>query len=565
MVSLSVGARDWLSGAAIFAVAVAYHLLILPDSLPNDHFLQISGARQVLVGGELPYRDFVDRGLPFQYYLSALTMALSGESLFAEAFVCILFISAGVAISYHLSRRASGSVLIALIAVLVLLLLAPRHYNYQKTFFLPLGLLLVWRYLDRPTDVRVQMLSGFTAIAFLFRHDQAVYIGAATLVAVLLAHIGDVLTTSRRTALYGISFVLALVPFWLFVALNGGLAAYFSEGVEMSATQTDTTLFSFQPSFIVRLGVPMLSLHLPPTGGGTLPSISIPALADGRNPTAWAFWSFILWPLAAGLLVGWDAIRERWLSRFVSVPSTPLERTMIATAVVFAAVALPPLLRSTGLHARFPDVAPFCVVLGAWLLKQLWARRGPAAVRRSVGVVLVCVTLASSASLSNHPLSRNPLFGGPAAWIDVPRAQADALDRSARRRGVLGDYVAACTRPADKVLFTWFVPEMYFYTRRLFAAGQPYFYDAVGSSPPGEALMVSRMRGASVPIVLQNPSAYGSFDTDYPTLFAYMTSEYRLAGEWDPEDGLNTRIKVWVHRRAVPTGTFPELRLPCFA
>ena len=44
-------------------------------------------------------------------------------------------------------------------------------------------------------------------------------------------------------------------------------------------------------------------------------------------------------------------------------------------------------------------------------------------------------------------------------------------------------YVRECTKPDDRLLVTWFAPEVYFYSERKFAAGLAFFYPRFFSSP----------------------------------------------------------------------------------
>jgi hypothetical protein len=555
-------------------VAVMFHLTSVGDFFVNDHFLQIAGGRQVL-GGDLPYRDFVDRGLPFQYYLSALTMWLSGERLFGEALVCLLLISAGVAVAYFLSLRVSGSAPIALTATALLLLLAPRPYNYQKAFFLPLGVLFIWRYIDRPSRGNAIALSAFTAIAFLFRHDLAVFVGAGAVSGVLLANGRNIVLGLRHAALYAVGLMLFLAPFWLFVALNGGLLGYFAEGVEMSASQQNVTLFTVQPRFVVLTGVPLLSFATGTPGGGvSVPRVEFPALADTRNAIAWLFWSMLLWPLGALLLVAYDRVRGKWRpTQSGTVTTTSDDMARIVSVAVLALIALPPLLRNP-FDVRLPDVAPFCIIPGAWLLSQYWQRSATPpgarpllatfdqAAARSLAVGIVLLTLVSAVALSDLRSGRNPLFRGVDAVLAEVPEQARALNESSYRRGAIGGYVASCTRPDDKVLFAWFAPELYFYTRRRFAAGQPYFYGDIGASLKAQELMVSRMSRESVPVIVENTNAY-LIEKQLPVVAAYVQSNYEFVGEVD-ERGVG-RLRVWAHRRSAATGRFRPLDLPCFA
>ena len=51
---------------ALFAVTAAFRFLALKGGFVNDHFVYISGGRQMLFG-EWPTRDWIDPGLPLMF------------------------------------------------------------------------------------------------------------------------------------------------------------------------------------------------------------------------------------------------------------------------------------------------------------------------------------------------------------------------------------------------------------------------------------------------------------------------------------------------------------------
>ena len=55
---------------ALFGLTALFRFLALKNGFPNDHFLYISGGRQMLFG-EWPTRDFIDPGMPFMFAASA--------------------------------------------------------------------------------------------------------------------------------------------------------------------------------------------------------------------------------------------------------------------------------------------------------------------------------------------------------------------------------------------------------------------------------------------------------------------------------------------------------------
>jgi hypothetical protein len=74
---------------SLFALAAAFRFLALKNGFVNDHFVHISGGRQMLFG-EWPRRDWIDPGLPLMFGASALAQAVFGSTLFAEAMLVSL-------------------------------------------------------------------------------------------------------------------------------------------------------------------------------------------------------------------------------------------------------------------------------------------------------------------------------------------------------------------------------------------------------------------------------------------------------------------------------------------
>ena len=72
----------WLVYAALFALAACFRFLALKAGFVNDHFVYITGGRQMLFG-EWPTRDWIDPGLPAQF-LPAPWRGTAAAALFAR-------------------------------------------------------------------------------------------------------------------------------------------------------------------------------------------------------------------------------------------------------------------------------------------------------------------------------------------------------------------------------------------------------------------------------------------------------------------------------------------------
>ena len=240
-------AADWLLGLAVFAAAFFYRFNTMGGALggfTNDEFGYLARARQIQ-SGELPFRDFNDPGWFLTDGVAAAAQWLGGYNLRSEAVLTIGMLALGAAMTFALARRASGSVIAALIAIAIHIALDVRHYNYPKIVLYATGLVLAWRYVDKPSRGRLAALGALVGVGFLFRHDHLVYLGALALMTIAFVHRASVWDGVRATA--GVALVAAVFigPFLVFLALNGGVGEYFRAAFVYIARDANRTEFSF--------------------------------------------------------------------------------------------------------------------------------------------------------------------------------------------------------------------------------------------------------------------------------------------------------------------------------
>jgi hypothetical protein len=146
--------------------------------------------------------------------------------------------------------------------------------------------------------------------------------------------------------------------------------------------------------------------------------------------------------------------------------------------------------------------------------------------------------------------------------IDETRTWPWAMEPRESARTQLVRYVNRCTTSDDRLLVTWYAPELNFQSRRLFAGGEITL--ASPQRPPStyEARVLERLQRQSVPVVLSLREDQPRFDAAYPRIAAYLAERYRTAGAVTEEDA---EYSVLVDTRLRPGGTDPQLHLPCFA
>ena len=93
---------------------------------------------------------------------------LGGYSLRSEALLTVGMLSLGAALTFVLARRATGTVVAAVVAVAVHIALDARHYNYPKIVLYATGLALAWAYVDSPSRARLVALGALIGIGFCF-------------------------------------------------------------------------------------------------------------------------------------------------------------------------------------------------------------------------------------------------------------------------------------------------------------------------------------------------------------------------------------------------------------
>ena len=216
----------------IVGVATALVLPLAVEPRPDEAgFVHLYEAVSLLAGDH-PYRDFFEWGAPLPMVLSAAAQWLVGYRVIGELAVHWALTVAAVLIAFRLGLRQSASSMRMFVVLPLALLVALRAgYHFSKLFAIPLGILAAWRYLDRPTPSRSAVMGCVVVVAFLFRHDFAIWTGLATLLALALVRLIRPETRRLRSvvadgAACALSAAALALP-WLFVVgSNEGLVEY---------------------------------------------------------------------------------------------------------------------------------------------------------------------------------------------------------------------------------------------------------------------------------------------------------------------------------------------------
>jgi len=222
-------------GAGVFVLAFVYRL---PDatSLINDHFMHVAWGRQLL-WGRLPVRDAVPLGMPLQTGLSAAAEWVVGYRLLSEALVISTAFAAAAVLTFVLVHRATGRVAVAVAAALFEIAIAPRTYSYPKLIVYAAAILLLWRYIDQPSNRRALYLAVATALAFYLRHDHGLYLGLVTVAVIVMRHSRNLRAATRQMTVYAAGCVLLVAPFFAYVEAYGSVREYARDLRQFSARE----------------------------------------------------------------------------------------------------------------------------------------------------------------------------------------------------------------------------------------------------------------------------------------------------------------------------------------
>lgn len=226
------------------------------NGFPNDHFVHLSTAQQMLLG-ELPVRDFVERGMPMMSAVSAAMQVVLGPGLRAELVLVAAAFGLAAAALFVVAAMAARSSMSALAAAVATVAAAPVSYAYPKHLLYAVAFAAAWWYSRDPRRSRLVLLALTVAAAFLFRHDHGLVLGAGT-VALLLAVHGR--AAVRPVAVFAGIVLVAVAPFVAWVQAYQGIGSYVEDGIAFSRREADRSRGWWPPPpFAVDRSQPLVS------------------------------------------------------------------------------------------------------------------------------------------------------------------------------------------------------------------------------------------------------------------------------------------------------------------
>ena len=562
---LSLTTRDTV-GLWIVGVLQTCVLLLTAGFQIYDTNFNALAETPALLAGDHPYRDFFDWGIPLQAMLSAIMQWLVGYRLIGEFALQWAFIVAGVVMAMRISLRLSNSLLASFLCMAPAIFIFPGAptVHFSKIFIYPAAILVIWRYIEDPTVQRGAAMGAVAAVAFFFRHDHGLYVGASVLLGILLACLAHARDRRPRALVAEVSAcalaaAILVAPWAIVVARSEGVLDYVQARAFINSKWSVGQSVFLQPLHMN----PFLLFTSRDAGRQGL-AAWLPTKVAAQD---WLMQVSVLVALVSmsvalvGLL---KALRRR---RPISIDTC---RLLLISAVVVLVESR--LFREAG---YFVLVASLIAALGARFLAS-----SSTVVTRVVAAALLLLSTVAIGGFSpvwaNPTSLAEPLPGAIIALVASPPLDAleplpDAL-RTERtdwlqpgdwdrvnfgHTNVMLRYMFECAARGDRILVSGQTPyQVSYYVERPLAGGHLYWHDKWRSDPRREQQSLELLQHQSVPFAFSTHDPVLDDLKPYPRIRAYFQANYReLEGSFG---------HLLVDRRRKSVRTFGDLGFPCF-
>ena len=501
----------------------------------NDHFDRISRAHQIAHYGEWPFRDFLDPGYFMTEFVSAGLQRALGDSLLADLLLSSVCIATGTVLVARLSLHVAPSLVTALAASVLALLALPRGYDFDKVLFYPVAVALCWHYVDAPVTKRVWAIAVGVVVAALFRYDTGIYIVGTAVAALVAVHAGEWRLFWNRLGLLAAAIVCLSLPVLVVLHLTAGLPNVVDQVVTYGMREGAGTRIVTPPAI---------------------------ALNDGastfENATALLYYLFQALPIAGLLVLTWKG----W-----SQATSRIEVAKVSSLIVLCIILNQFILRHP-VAARAGGMIGPAAILAAWMFHSVWqVQRRAALLLRPAAVMVLCLVVwsVSTAAMWEQQLSGE--LARPSKFAGVLRAAAASppdADLVGSRDAALVRYLRECTRQDDRILVTYFAPEIAFLAQRGFAGGVATFHGGHWSEPRFQLRSV-QLLSARPPVLVIQRSGDTEFRQIYPLLAGHISTHYRRIGTTTSLGGGGPENFVLLARQdRAATATHGASSLPCF-
>ena len=235
---------DAVAALAVAVLTFTYRYLSF-ERFPNDHFVVLARAQQVLMGA-LPVRDYSEYQAPLAVMASAWAQIAFGPGLHAELLLVCAAFAVASAVAYLVTASVSGSVGVGIASALILTAATPVTYAYPKVLPYVLTFGAAWLYARKPGLGRLWLLAAAVVFGGLLRHDHAIVLGAGAGVAVFVAH-QETVPRLRALAHLALAGVALAAPYIVWVQRYEGVANYVAANVDAASTEGRNTAWSPVP------------------------------------------------------------------------------------------------------------------------------------------------------------------------------------------------------------------------------------------------------------------------------------------------------------------------------
>lgn len=217
--------KGWIYPVVITVAGFCYYISFFNYGINlGDEGYIVYGSARVL-RGQLPVSDFMSYP-PGSYFLLAIFYKLFGETLLVSRFMEMVFLVIDGILTFYIGKRLMPERW-ALIPSFILIALPGFWHKVFLTFSLLLPLVMLLRFLERRTTLRILSVGWSVGMAFIFRIEAAMF-SSITIMAVLFCyHIwkGGIFLINRE-ALLGFLKELTLCGLAAFSILTSMLIYY---------------------------------------------------------------------------------------------------------------------------------------------------------------------------------------------------------------------------------------------------------------------------------------------------------------------------------------------------
>ena len=281
------------------------------------------------------------------------------------------------------------------------------------------------------------------------------------------------------------------------------------------------------------------------------------------NGVAAIFYLAWLLPVAALVLLVW-----RWRS-WPDVTRTPAAMTIALQLAINVTLLRDPL------DLRVRDVIVSVCVLGGFLLGAAWHLRVNVAVRLftrlvataiAVAFAITCGTIGDASERLAEMHGRDGWPGAMQRMTELqqqlaPPHERTGVDQISPAYQALTDYISSCTPRESRILALTFAPDVFFYSGRGFAGGQPALTAGYYKTDRDAEIMLRRLSTEDVPLVIMDSETEQEMTQDYPRIVDYVRSRYHEISRTPIGKGKDFIVLAQNSRRALRTFG-PQL--PCF-